>query len=82
LLGSTGILFRHHADERQRELGRAVPGPPPEDLAQVLVWTAVHKYITAAALHEHAPDNRLIAGNQHLWSLAIYGRSRYSPELA
>jgi AcrR family transcriptional regulator len=63
--------------DQQREQGRAVPGPPADQLAQVLVWTAVNSFITAAAIYNDAPDAelRLVPGVAHLWALAIYGRS-------
>jgi AcrR family transcriptional regulator len=63
--------------EQQRGLQTAVAGPPADELARVLVWTAVHSFITAAATYDDDPDAelRVVPGVAHLWTLAIYGRS-------
>jgi AcrR family transcriptional regulator len=63
--------------EQQRGLQTAVAGPPADELARVLVWTAVHSFITAAATYDDDPDAelRVVPGVAHLWALAIYGRS-------
>ena len=60
----------------QRQTGGAVQGPPAEKLAEVLVWTAVHSFITAAATYDDADDAelRVVPSVAHLWALAIYGR--------
>jgi hypothetical protein len=63
--------------EQQRGLQRAVAGPPADELATVLVWTAVHSFITAAATYDDDPNAelRVVPGVAHLWALAIYGRA-------
>jgi AcrR family transcriptional regulator len=63
--------------EQQREQGRAIEGPPADELSRVLVWTAVHSFITAAATYDNDPDAelRVVPGVAHLWALAIYGRA-------
>jgi AcrR family transcriptional regulator len=81
-----GQLWQHFLDQQinalsafiteQREVGRAVSGPPADRLGRVLVWTAVHSFITAAATYEDddEAENRLVPDVGHLWALAIYGR--------
>jgi AcrR family transcriptional regulator len=63
--------------EQQRTVGRAVAGPPADELARVLVWTAVHSFITAAATFDGDPDAelRVVPSVAHIWALAIYGRA-------
>jgi AcrR family transcriptional regulator len=62
--------------EQQRGIRKAVAGPHADELATVLVWTAVHSFITAAATYDDDPDAelRVVPGVAHLWALAIYGR--------
>jgi AcrR family transcriptional regulator len=66
--------------EQQRALGRAVAGPPADELARVLVWTAVHSFIAAAATDDEDPDAelRVVPSVAHVWGLAIYGRAQSS----
>jgi TetR/AcrR family transcriptional regulator, ethionamide resistance regulator len=67
--------------EGQRQIGRAVAGPPADQLAQVLVWSAVYSFITAPATYDDADDaeTRLIPGVAHIWALGIYGRPLQAP---
>jgi AcrR family transcriptional regulator len=62
----------------QRQAGRAIHGPPADEIAQVLVWTAMHSFITAAATYGEADDAeaRVVPAVTHLWAVAIYGRTR------
>jgi AcrR family transcriptional regulator len=62
--------------EQQREAGRAIQGPPADELARVLVWTAMHGFITAAATYgdEDDAEARVVPGVAHVWAVAIYGR--------
>jgi AcrR family transcriptional regulator len=63
--------------EQQREAGRAIHGPPADELARVLVWTAMHSFITAAAAYgdEDDAEARVVPGVAHVWAVAIYGRT-------
>jgi AcrR family transcriptional regulator len=67
--------------EDQRRAGRAIQGPPADELAQVLVWTAMHSFITAAATYgdEDDAEARVVPGVAHLWAVAIYGRPLDTP---
>jgi hypothetical protein len=62
--------------EDQRQVGRAIQGPPAHEIAQVLVWTAMHSFITAAATYgdEDDAEARVVPAVAHVWAVAIYGR--------
>jgi AcrR family transcriptional regulator len=61
--------------EDQRRAGRAIQGPPAAELAQVLVWTAMHSFITAATTYGDADDAeaRVVPAVTHIWAVSIYG---------
>jgi AcrR family transcriptional regulator len=56
--------------EQQRGLQRAVAGPPADELATVLVWTAAATYYD-----DPNAELRVVPSVAHLWALAIYGRA-------